>query len=457
MTSETEEASSETQQRRPEVITLQIGGFGLHTGNRFWSDLLFDHNLDVNGQNLTKDSEEEEEEEEEDEVQGCPNVFFDESYCDVFVPRTLLIDTSPLITDWVQQSKYSDIFRSDRVLAGNCPTGNNYATGYNLAENKEFPEQIIQGLRATVQECDSLETFQIFHSTSGGTGSGTTSFIVEHIKDTFENAKIACFSLVPDKVPDSTIAPINTMLSIGSLHQQIDLGFILTNDAMRNFRKRLNLKTFCYDNMNYCLAKTISTLTSNMRFKTGEIVGYSRISAEIVQDGMPYLCLGFSPFCDKKNATLRQFTLRNCIADLYKPFTQFCSSKSRSIVEHAASIVFRGELKYPELCHEFERWDKNSNNGPKFNRLLSTCTKPTRGIVFSAATATLTSVVGDVLAKRVQEFNKYKEKKIFYHLFENNGITGDEIQENVAAIEQLVTNYGSYISDSKESYSLSSF
>jgi hypothetical protein len=58
------------------------------------------------------------------------------------------------------------------MISGKCSTGNNYAKG------KHDPDFDIilsyeEKIRKTIESCDRLNGFMIFHSLGGGTGSGS--------------------------------------------------------------------------------------------------------------------------------------------------------------------------------------------------------------------------------------------------------------------------------------------
>lgn len=48
-----------------------------------------------------------------------------------------------------------------------------------LTVSHNLPPQILDTIRRTVEDCDSLQSFLLLHSLGGGTGSGVGTYILE--------------------------------------------------------------------------------------------------------------------------------------------------------------------------------------------------------------------------------------------------------------------------------------
>lgn len=85
---------------------------------------------------------------------------------------------STRILTYCQQGPLSEIFDHKQLLTDVSGSGNNWAHGHNFYGPK-YHEFVTEKVRATVEECDSLQSFFLVHSLGGGTGSGLGSYIME--------------------------------------------------------------------------------------------------------------------------------------------------------------------------------------------------------------------------------------------------------------------------------------
>lgn len=75
------------------------------------------------------------------------------------------------------KSKLGSLFDNKQFIEGVSGSGNNWAHGFN-EYGPEYRSTILEALRKTSEECDSLQSFFLMHSLGGGTGSGLGSYIL---------------------------------------------------------------------------------------------------------------------------------------------------------------------------------------------------------------------------------------------------------------------------------------
>ena len=75
------------------------------------------------------------------------------------------------------QSKLGELFDNRRFIQGVSGSGNNWAHGFNEYGPK-YRDMLLENIRKTTEECDSLQSFFLMHSLGGGTGSGLGSYIL---------------------------------------------------------------------------------------------------------------------------------------------------------------------------------------------------------------------------------------------------------------------------------------
>jgi tubulin epsilon len=88
------------------------------------------------------------------------------------------------VVNEVLRGPLRDLFDKERRITSVSGSGNNWAVGY-YRYGLEYREQISDTIRQAAEECDSLQSFLLFHSMGGGTGSGLGTYIVEMLKDEY--------------------------------------------------------------------------------------------------------------------------------------------------------------------------------------------------------------------------------------------------------------------------------
>jgi len=111
-------------------------------------------------------------------------------------------------------------FLSDTAGGGNgAGSGNNWGQGY-AEYGSRYSERITNSVRREVERCSSLQSFLLFHSTGGGTGSGLGSRTVEILEEEFGEVGRIVTSVVPpsggrgdNDTNDVVTSPYNTVSS----------------------------------------------------------------------------------------------------------------------------------------------------------------------------------------------------------------------------------------------------
>lgn len=76
------------------------------------------------------------------------------------------------------------------MISGFESAANNFARGY-YTNGRELSYTIFERIRKIVDGCPSLAGFIIFHSFGGGTGSGLSSLLIQHLSEEYpKKAKI---------------------------------------------------------------------------------------------------------------------------------------------------------------------------------------------------------------------------------------------------------------------------
>jgi hypothetical protein len=126
--------------------------------------------------------------------------------------RSVLVDMEERVVDRLTTSR-NEIFDPFFVLKNQPGSGNNWARGFHEhACNTSLGEEAMELLRKQLEFCDSCDSILFFGSSSGGTGSGFGSFLVEESHAVFPNITRIVFPVTGGR--DVVTGSYNTVLSV---------------------------------------------------------------------------------------------------------------------------------------------------------------------------------------------------------------------------------------------------
>lgn len=271
-----------------EIITFQIGKCGINLGHDFWKQMLFEYNLNPCGKIFF----------DKKNLKEKKDIFFEEYQGSNFKPRTILFDLEPRIVSVIQKGTYGNLYHNGNIFIGEKNIGNNWVTGYNHAS--ENREEIADIIRKNAEKCNNLGGFNFFHSIGGGTGSGSSSFILELINEEYPKQFNNFYSLIPDQdqTSDIVVEPYNSILALRWLTLYSDCVTFFENSSFekiitRNYRnEKIYLK-----HINLLISKIISNSISSITS------GYSPdfqiesfIASSIPLPNLHFLFAGISDF-----------------------------------------------------------------------------------------------------------------------------------------------------------------
>nr|UXY87827.1 gamma-tubulin [Cryptomonas curvata] len=244
--------------------TIQVGKCGIQLGHEYWKQVCSDLFINPDGTlNLNKQKTE----------NLDKNLFFDENSTGKLTPRTILFDLEPRIIGKIKNSTFFRFYPNENLIFDNQSAGNNWANGYIQAnEHRKKLEEII---RKSIEKCNQMPTFSIFHSLVGGTGSGSGSYILELIKDEFLGKFITSYSIIPNQEQnsDTVVQPYNSILSIRWLTLYCDSVIFFENTSIE--------KIINYENKD---KKTNFSEINSLISKILTIINFSTLSINICKE-----------------------------------------------------------------------------------------------------------------------------------------------------------------------------
>ncbi|KAJ3125550.1 Tubulin epsilon chain [Nowakowskiella sp. JEL0407] len=219
----------------PQNIVIQVGQCGNQIGSRFWDLVLQEHakyntkanyndsistffrNVDSKGSTITPS-----------ENQRLVNL----------KARSVLVDMEEGVIGQIRNSRNGGFFDDDQFVISNSGSGNNWSVGYSIY-GPEYHEQILDAVRKQAEDCDVLDSFFIINSIGGGTGSGLGTYVVELLKEEFEDVYRFVSSISPSGDDHVVTSPYNSILSLSSLIDSADCVMPIENDALLYIHDRI--------------------------------------------------------------------------------------------------------------------------------------------------------------------------------------------------------------------------
>lgn len=211
-----------------ETISIHIGQAGIQTGNTTWELYCLEHGIKNDG--FLADSS-------NGNSDDCFHTFFSESQTGKYVPRSVLVDTEPTVIDEVRTGAFRDLFHPDQMINSKEDAANNFARGF-LTIGGEILTPVLNSIRKNAEQSNSLQGFFVFHSFGGGTGSGFSALLMEHLNDEFGKKSKLEVSIYPSpQICTAIVEPYNSVLTTHNSMDNVDCSFIFDNQAIYDICK----------------------------------------------------------------------------------------------------------------------------------------------------------------------------------------------------------------------------
>jgi len=431
-----------------EIISIHIGQAGVQTGNACWELYCLEHGISPDGtmsQQLNDNKFQ---------------TFFQETGRGKYVPRAVMVDLEPTVLDEVRKGSYGKLYHPDSLINGKEDAANNYARGHYTV-GKDLLETTLNSIRKTVDQCESLQGFFIFHSVGGGTGSGFASLLLEHLSNDYPKKAKLDFCVYPSPhVATSVVEPYNSVLSTHALLEHTDVAFLLDNEAIYDIcRKNLDIPKPTYTHLNRVVAQVVSSLTSSLRFEGSLNVDMNEFQTNLVPyPRIHFLGCSYAPLVSANKAS----TQRNSVAEItnaaFEPENMLVKCDPRKGKYIATCLMYRGDVVSKEVNDTVT--SLKTKPGVNFVDWVPTgfkCginhQKPTvipggelaqtnRAVCMLANT----TAISEVFARIDRKFDLMFAKRAFVHWYVGEGMEEGEFieaREDLAALEKDYAELGS--------------
>jgi tubulin alpha len=371
-----------------------------------------------------------------------------------------MVDLEPTVLDEVRKGSYGKLYHPDSLINGKEDAANNYARGHYTV-GKDLLETTLNSIRKTVDQCESLQGFFIFHSVGGGTGSGFASLLLEHLSNDYPKKAKLDFCVYPSPhVATSVVEPYNSVLSTHALLEHTDVAFLLDNEAIYDIcRKNLDIPKPTYTHLNRVVAQVVSSLTSSLRFEGSLNVDMNEFQTNLVPyPRIHFLGCSYAPLVSANKAS----TQRNSVAEItnaaFEPENMLVKCDPRKGKYIATCLMYRGDVVSKEVNDTVT--SLKTKPGVNFVDWVPTgfkCginhQKPTvipggelaqtnRAVCMLANT----TAISEVFARIDRKFDLMFAKRAFVHWYVGEGMEEGEFieaREDLAALEKDYAELGS--------------
>ncbi|XP_011230091.2 LOW QUALITY PROTEIN: putative tubulin-like protein alpha-4B [Ailuropoda melanoleuca] len=277
-----------------ECISVHMGQAGVQIGNACWELYCLEHEIQPDGQ-MPSDKT----------IGGGDdsfNTFSSETGAGKHVPRAVIVDLEPTVTDEVRTGTYRQLFHPEQLINGKEDAANNYARGHYTIV-KELIDLILDRIRNLANQCTGLQGFLIFHSFGGGTGSGFTSLLMERLSVDYGKKSKLEFSIYPaPQVSTAVVEPYNSILTTHTTLEHSDCAFMVDNEAIYDICCRfLDIERPTYTNLNRLISQIVSSIMASLRFDGALNVDLTEFQTNLV----PYLA-STSPWPPTRRSSQRR-------------------------------------------------------------------------------------------------------------------------------------------------------
>jgi tubulin alpha len=437
-----------------EAICINIGQAGVQIGNSMFELFCAEHNLTPDGR-IREDAE---------RSDDSFSTFFSESAAGKYVPRSVYVDLEPTVVDEVRTGKYKDLFHPDNLISGKQDASNNFARGHYTV-GSEMLEITLDRIRKLAEDCTGLQGFLVFHSTGGGTGSGFTTLLLDHLSRDYAKKSKLGFTVFPSpQISTSVVEPYNAILASHASLELVDVAFMMDNEALYDVAKhKLGIEKPTYQNLNRLIAQVISSLTASLRFDGALNVDLNEFQTNLVPyPRIHYVLASYAPIISSKKSSHEKMSVAELTNAVFEPqnFVTRCDPRNGKYM--ACSLMYRGDVVPKEVQSavssirakpsiRFVDWSPcGVKVGMNFAPPTSVADSELATLKRAVCMCANSTSIAEVLARLDHKFDLMFSKRAFVHWYVSEGMEEGEFTESREDLEALQMDYAQLVQDDVE-------
>ncbi|KAI6654095.1 hypothetical protein LOD99_2941 [Oopsacas minuta] len=366
--------------------------------------------------------------------------------------RAVLVDMEEGVVNNLISSPLGDLFDSRQLMTDVSGSGNNWAVGHYMYGDK-YKEKIFDIVRHETEKCDCLQSFFVFHSMGGGTGSGLGSRILSLLHDEYKHVYKFSVPVFPSVDDDVITSPYNSVLAMRLLSDISDCVLPFDNEALIDITKLTGAsakkdplkKEKPFDRMNDIVAGLLLNLTSSARFEGTLNVDLNEIAMNMVPfPRMQYLLSSMAPLYMPKDVGMAIRKIDQMFAETFSKEFQLLKVQPRQHLYLACALLVRGRVSLSDIrrnidklnaCISFPYWNEK---GWKIGH----CNTPPVDKPYSLLTLANNTSILVYFDKIREKFIKlYKRRAHLHHYLGVDGMEMGCFEESIESLLGVIEGY----------------
>jgi len=381
-----------------------------------------------------------------DDMKKKAQTFYDETSGSLMIPRNLFIDLESSCIQQIKKAPMGKQFYDEYYIFGKEDAANNFARGHYTV-GKELMDLVNEKVKQIVEACDNLQGFIMCHAVGGGTGSGLGMLILERLAVDYRKKSKIGFEIYPaPSISTCIVEPYNGLLSTHWLLDHTEVSLVLDNEALyRILDKQLLCKKIQYEHLNKLCAKSISCMTSALRFEGDLNVDMNEFQTNLVPfPRLHFMTSSYAPLTDTKKQVANA-SVWELMQTAFNPknfnvrYQDFDTTEDKYM---AISMNFRGKVSSKEANTNIQKLKKENKvtfvewmpTGFKVGLNSIPC-KDLKDDVLKYSTRTCAMIGNNVAVNRVfqerlsKKYDMMYSQRAYVHWYVGEGMEEGEFSE----------------------------